>query len=92
MERAAVACIPDPSGILSRDALVSAIVQANKEVMTIFKEKEKRPRSPNQTHALAHNQKLHIAKYAAINGTAAAIRACKKEMPEVTLKESTGSV
>lgn len=39
--------------------------------------------------ALTQGQKLHIAKYAAIHGTAAA---AKKEMPEVTLKERTSSV
>ena len=35
------------------------------------------------------DQELHVAKYAAIHGTAAAICAFKKEMPEVTLKERT---
>ena len=82
-ERAAAACLPDPSGPLSRDVPASAIVQANKEVMTTFsKEKEKRPRGPYQTRALTQDQKLHVAMYAAIC-------AFKKEMPEVTLKEST---
>ena len=89
-ERTAAACLPDPSGPLSRNVPASAIVQANKEIMTTFsKEKEKRPRGSYQTRALAQDQKLHVAKYAAIHGTAAAIRAFKKEMPEVTLREST---
>ena len=87
-ERTAAACLPDPSGPLSRDVPASAIVQANKEVMTTFS-KEKRLRGPYQTRALTQDQKLHVAKYAAIHGTAAAIRTFKKEMPEVTLKEST---
>jgi len=38
---------------------------------------------------MTQDQKLHIAMYAAIHGTAAAIRAFKKEMPEVAHKEST---
>ena len=82
-ERAAAACLPDPSGPLSRDVPASAIVQANKEVMTTFLRKRK---SDQEVHTKrAQDQKLHVA----IHGTAAAIRAFKKEMPEVTLKEST---
>ena len=66
-----MAFLLDPSGPLSRYVPASAIVQANKEVMTTFsKEKENRPRSPYQTRSLTQNQKLHVVKYAAIHGTA----------------------
>ena len=54
--------------------------------MAIFKKKEKWPKGQTK-----HDQKLNMVKYAAINGTAAAICAFKKEMPEVILKENTGS-
>lgn len=83
-------CLPDPAGPLSKEVPSSSIRKANEEVKaTLEKQKETKKRGPYQTQSLPADEKLKIAKYASLHGTTAAIRTFKKEMPELTLKEST---
>ena len=81
--------IPDPCGPLSRDVPSSSIRKANEEVESVLERQQQPKRGPYRTQALSKDQKLKVAKYASIHGTAAAIRTFSKEMPEVDLKEST---
>ena len=67
---------------------LSAIHKANKEIEATLGKKQAKQRRLYQTHALTQDQKLHIARYASIHGTAAANCVSKKEMPEVDFKDS----
>ena len=65
------------------------IHKANKkEIEATLGKKQVKQRGLYQTHALTQDQKLHIARYASIHGTAAAICVSKKDMPDVDFKDS----